>query len=615
MIRRSTYMKNSISISSVLPRLLLILFTSSFSIGLNAQTERGIPYQAVLRMDNSAANSTDLLVRYSIYDGQNILYQEEHSTRTSEGGLFNLVIGQGDAIIGSWASIDWQKVLSLSVDINVDGDWDRFGQTDLNAVPVSFYALKAGSVDGMSITELADVTNTVTPEAGYTLKWNGSHWMAGEDAVNDADASPENEIQTLSIDGDLLSLSRQGGSIRLPLQEAIFASGDSGIHYLNGSVGIGTDAPQSLLHLTGSLIAGTDTAIAGSLLRWDHETGAFRAGILEAGFESLWQGANLGHGSFAVNHNTRASGEYSSAFGDGSQANGKNSFAGGLSSLANADGSFSFGYTNYTTGIRSVAFGQSNIASGAFSFITGTGNQTTGRATFAAGEGLQGISMNSAVFGRFNAAFGLTDQWRSADPILEIGNGSNHIDRSNAFLVLKSGRVGIAPGMESPVAQLHIFQQQDTLGGGLRLSAMNTGYWEMVTRADGHLAMYQNGSLKATVDPSTGAWIQLSDFRVKKNIEPLYKGLEQLMKLTPVSYQYTFSESEVTTWGFIAQDVQKLFPNLVRTHGELLGLSYQEFSVLAIKAIQEQQELITEQDLRIRSLESRLEAIEAQLNK
>lgn len=608
-------MKNSIALSFALPGLLFLLFTSLSITILEAQTERGIPYQAVLRIDNAAAPSTDLQVRYSIVDGENILYQEEHTTRTSDGGLFSLVIGQGAPIIGSWASIDWQKALSLAVDIKIDGDWDAFGQTELNAVPVSFYALTAGSVEGMSISELADVTNTVTPEPGYTLKWNGSHWMAGEDAVNDADASPENEIQTLSIEGNVVTLSRQGGSISLPTREATFAPGDSGIHYLNGSVGIGTDVPQSLLHVTGGLIAGNDSATAGPLLRWDQQTGAFRAGIMESGFESLWQGSNIGQGSFAVNHSTKASGEYSSAFGDKSQANGKNSFAGGLSSLANADGSFSFGYTNYTTGIRSVAFGQSNIATSAFSFVAGTGNQTTGRATFAAGEGLQGVSMNSAVFGRFNAGFGLTDQWRSADPILEVGNGTNHIDRSNAFLVLKSGRVGIAPGMQSPVAQLHIFQQQDSLGGGLRLSAMNTGYWEMVTRDDGHLAMYQNGNLKATVDPSTGAWIQLSDFRVKKNIAPLYKGLTELMQLSPVSYQYTFSETDVTTWGFIAQDVQAVFPNLVRSHGELLSLSYQEFSVLAIKAIQDQQGIIETQEEKIHALESRIEAIEQQLNK
>lgn len=608
-------MKNSVSSSLILSGLLFLFFTSIFSATLNAQTERGIPYQAVLRLDQSPAKSIDLEVRYNILDGEHILYQEEHTTRTSEGGLFSLVIGQGAPVIGSWASIDWQSALSLAVDIKVDGDWDAFGKTDLNAVPVSFYALKAGSVEGMSISELADVTNTVTPEPGYTLKWNGSHWMAGEDAVNDADASTENELQMLSIEGNVVTLSRQGGSISLPTREATFAPGDSGIHYLNGSVGIGTDLPQSLLHLTGDLIAGSDTTTAGPILRWDQGSGSFRAGIMEAGFESLWQGANLGHGSFAVNHSTKASGEYSSAFGDQSQANGKNSFAGGLSSLANADGSFSFGYTNYTTGIRSVAFGQSNIASGAFSFVSGTGNQTTGRATFAAGEGLQGVSMNSAVFGRFNAAVGLTDQWRSADPILEVGNGTNHIDRSNAFIVLKSGRVGISPGMQSPVAQLHIFQQQDSLGGGLRLSAMNTGYWEMVTRDDGHLSMYQNGNLKATVDPSTGAWIQLSDFRVKKNIAPLYKGLAELMQLSPVSYQYTFSETDVTTWGFIAQDVQTVFPNLVRTHGELLGLSYQEFSVLAIKAIQDQQGIIETQEEKIHALESRIKAIEQQLNK
>lgn len=601
--------------SPVLAACFFFFFAHGINQELHAQTDQGIPYQAVLRVDQQPTSQADLEVRYSIYDETALIYQEDHQTRTTEGGLFSLVIGQGDPLVGSWGSIDWGTPLSLSVDVKHNGDWQTFGRTDLQAVPVSFYALKAGSVEEMSLTDLVDVTNANPPAPGYTLKWNGSHWMAGEDAVADEDASPENELQTISIENDVITLSRQGGSIQLPGRDATFAVGDSGIHYLHGSVGIGTDEPQALFHLQGDLIIGIDTTTAGSLLRWDEESGAFRAGILESGTESYWQQQQLGLGSFAVNHSTRATGEYSTALGDQSQANGKNSFAGGLASLANADGSFSFGYTNYTTGIRSVAFGQSNIASAAYSFVAGTGNQVTGQSAFATGEGVQGVSMNSVSFGRFNVGFGLTDQWRTVDPILEIGNGTNHINRSNAFLILKNGQTAIAPGTASPASQLHVFQEQDSLGGGLRLSATNAGYWELLTRYDGHLAMYQNGQLKATVDPSTGAWIQLSDIRLKENIQPLSHGITDLLQLRPVSYQYRFAESNVTTWGFIAQEVEEIFPNLVREQGEHLGISYQEFSVLAIKAIQDQQAIISEQEKKIDSLESRIKAIELQLNK
>jgi hypothetical protein len=43
---------------------------------------------------------------------------------------------------------------------------------------------------------------------------------------------------------------------------------------------------------------------------------------------------------------------------------------------------------------------------------------------------------------------------------------------------------------------------------------------------------------------------------------------------------------------------------------DLLALPYAEFSVIAIKAIQEQQQLINDQTAKIRKMESRLNAIE-----
>ena len=593
--------------------LLLCLLLTTFSLLTQAQTREGIPYQAVLSTGSPVAQIID--VRFGLSSSGVLLYEEEHRTETSSEGLFSLIIGQGQPTSGSWNNLNWSDQVDLTVTINAGGDWEQFGTTPLQAVPKSFYALTAGSVENMSISDLTDVATSTIPDPGFTLKWNGSHWIPAQDAVKDDDHEPDNELQQLNLEGNVLTLSRQGGQIILPTGSETFSSTDSSLHYLDGFVGIGTPGPQSLLHLNGSLFAGTDTAVAGPQLRWVMSKGAFRTGILEAGNEAFWQEVNVGEGSFAANHSTKATGQYSTAFGDQTQANGKNTFAGGLASLANGDGTFAFGYTNYATGIRSAVFGQSNLTVGSFSFASGTGSQANGHATVAMGEGVLTESQNAASFGTYNVGTGLRTQWRDADPIFEIGNGTNNLNRSNAFQVLKNGRTGISPGSSSPAAQLHIFQQTDSIGGGLRLSAASLSYWEVVNRSDGHLAFYHDGSLLSTVDPATGAWVQLSDLRVKEQIHPLSVGLAELLTLSPVSYQYDFSESGRTTWGFIAQEVEEIFPDLVIEHGDLKGISYQEFSVLAIKAIQEQQAIIASQEQRLAELEARLEAIESAISK
>lgn len=116
-----------------------------------------------------------------------------------------------------------------------------------------------------------------------------------------------------------------------------------------------------------------------------------------------------------------------------------------------------------------------------------------------------------------------------------------------------------------------------------------------------------------------------SDRRLKKDITSISNGvLEKIMKLNPVTYRYKpESESSKASVGFIAQEVDELFPELVGKNAkrggteELLSLNYTGFGVLAIKAIQEQEEelnsLRKENDLlksKTVELESRLEALE-----
>ena len=85
--------------------------------------------------------------------------------------------------------------------------------------------------------------------------------------------------------------------------------------------------------------------------------------------------------------------------------------------------------------------------------------------------------------------------------------------------------------------------------------------------------------------------------------------------MRPVKYHYKEQSNSVSkSLGFIAQEVQPLFPEMV-VQGEdgKLGMSYSYAGVIAIKAIQEQQEIINEQKEKIENQEERLLRLEKEL--
>jgi hypothetical protein len=83
-----------------------------------------------------------------------------------------------------------------------------------------------------------------------------------------------------------------------------------------------------------------------------------------------------------------------------------------------------------------------------------------------------------------------------------------------------------------------------------------------------------------------GTLTQNSDITLKENIKPLKSQLEIVSKLNPVSYnKIGFEDNEV---GFIAQEVEKLLPELVREDKDgLKSLAYGNMNAILVKAIQE----------------------------
>ena len=168
-------------------------------------------------------------------------------------------------------------------------------------------------------------------------------------------------------------------------------------------------------------------------------------------------------------------------------------------------------------------------------------------------------------------------------------------------------------------------------------SASSSSHWDFdVEEGSGHhLDLFYNANYKGGFSSVDGAYIMASDRRLKKDIVPLNDVMAKLSQLQTYQYHYLDNNNNSPlSSGFMAQDVQKVFPEAVsefttKTGETLLGINYQFFTVLAIKALQEQQLTLQNQNLKVKNLEDEMEIekskvknleekmafLEAQLNK
>ena len=133
------------------------------------------------------------------------------------------------------------------------------------------------------------------------------------------------------------------------------------------------------------------------------------------------------------------------------------------------------------------------------------------------------------------------------------------------------------------------------------------------------LAFFYNGVRKSYIYYGDGNYVQSSDERLKKNVLPLSPLLNKIMQLKAVDYEMKEHNPEHRkSIGFIAQDVKPLFPELVYiAKGTTIGkniedmhmMNYSGFGVLAIKAIQEQQLIIQDQQKQIDELKKQMQTL------
>lgn len=93
-----------------------------------------------------------------------------------------------------------------------------------------------------------------------------------------------------------------------------------------------------------------------------------------------------------------------------------------------------------------------------------------------------------------------------------------------------------------------------------------------------------------------GTLTQSSDIRLKKNISPIENALSKINQLRGVTYNWIDNSKDNTQQiGFIAQEVEKVFPQLVKTDEKgMKSVAYTNMIPVLLEAIKEQQQQIDE---------------------
>ncbi len=305
-----------------------------------------------------------------------------------------------------------------------------------------------------------------------------------------------------------------------------------------------------------------------------------------------------GLASFAAGLETKASGDYSIAMGRDTDASGEYSVALGAGNIALGDNSTAMGDNTNATGNNSTALGNNTAALGGNS--TSMGIHTTATAYAA------------TAIGKFSEA--------DSNGLFIVGNGVSTANRNNAFIIKTDGKVGV--GTNNPASLLEVTHENvapipSNLSNAFSVRNSIGESWQFYTQFNGNLHLYNNGTYRGAFLASSGAYLQTSDRRLKKDITPIENGtLNKVMQLNPVSYFMKDQTDTNRNLGLISQEVQELFPSITHYSQEqaILTLSYTELIPILIKALQEQQIIIDNQNSKINTFESSMSELTKRMN-
>ena len=246
-----------------------------------------------------------------------------------------------------------------------------------------------------------------------------------------------------------------------------------------------------------------------------------------------------GNYSTAMGYQTEASGLYSTAMGYQTEASGNYSTAIGTQTTASISYSTAIGHQTTASGYVSTAMGYYTTASGIVSTAMGERTTASGDNSTAMGYKTEASDRSSLVIGEYNllgsTVTNSATQFSTDNTAFVIGNGADSDNRSDALTVLFNGDA--------------------TLAGNLNVN---------------------------------------SDARLKANIVSLGSTLSKLLQIDGKSYTMKKDESEKQKIGLLAQDIEKVFPELVSESNGIKSVNYQGLVPVLINALKEQQSEIDE---------------------
>ena len=107
---------------------------------------------------------------------------------------------------------------------------------------------------------------------------------------------------------------------------------------------------------------------------------------------------------------------------------------------------------------------------------------------------------------------------------------------------------------------------------------------------------------------------QLSSARYKRDIHSLGAQSQKLHQLRPVSFRYKQDPQGVQQYGLVAEEVAKVYPELVLTgeKGEIEGVQYQGLIPLVVNEVQHQQRVLDKQSQELAAVKAQNATLAAQ---
>ena len=632
---------------------------STVELANNAVGTANIANQAVTaaKMDDMGANAGEVLK----WNGS---AWEPAIDLAGSGGGNTYSAGTGINISGTAPNL----VIANSGDTDASDDLTTTTQADGDVSgPFSNLQIKADVISSIELANSAVATANIANQAvtgakiddmsatpGEVLKWNGTTWEPAADLagsggstytagsginitgtapnqtiINTGDLSNSNELQTLALNGNQLTLSNGGGTVTL--------SGGNSYSAGNGISITGT-APNFTIVNTGDAdksptneiqtlsLTGSTLEISGANSPIDF------ASLITA--SNVWKPAGVGGvhiynsntNNVLIGTNTSTSGKLQVQTGGAIEAarflqTNASGTAPAIFAQTNGTGPAAFlTATNGKALVTDAGFVGINTPNPAFRLdVSGgtrisTGDEQIQLTLENTEEKSAGVYFKNSGFNSGWLLFGRADDYAR----FNLDFIKNDEVSTTMFSADFNGNVFLGDSTASNGAGSIVANHGSTGGFQVHNTLTDKNWTFRVNSVSGNLQLYNStlGAAPAGTFSTAGLYTP-SDRRLKKDIIDLPGNtLRKIMQINPVAYRYDVElESAPLTIGFVAQDVQTQFPELVAENGGYLSLNYAGFGVLAIKAIQEQQKEVEQLKQENETLRQQMKAIESRLQR